>query len=417
MARLKLVPKVSESVARQPLLTQQRPAEACQTASDPTGAEVPGKEMCPDRAPNELPLGPGAGQTADQTPDQMDASAAGAAQPAATQRMAEELHQRSFETCHDAILLVDVLGQRLIARNAAMEQLCGPEHQQITGQPLHHLNLAGEAINWLGELMATEPLALGSRSLRRLRLRHRQGRELEGMGSAHAFVADGKPVLQFSFRPDSPGEAGAQTSGEQRIAATLKGVVASLTALIRARDPYTEAHQERVAALCRALATSMGLEEDRIEGLTVAALLHDIGKLSIGQELLTKPTALKPEEYQLIKTHVQTSHEVLKPIPFAWPVATIVHQHHERLDGSGYPLGLRSDQILLEAQILAVADTVESMATDRPYRHGKGISASLEQIESQRGSLYNPEVADTCLRLFREQDYRLPGQHDPQRPS
>lgn len=390
------------------MFQQQRSAQACATVSDPSEADAPCEEVGPDKA--RVGLTPGSGS------DQADPSATEAALPAATKPTAEEPYQRHFETCHDAILLVDALQQRVIACNAAMGQLCGAEHLQIAGRPLGQLDLDGEAINWLVELLGTDPLCLGSRSLRRLRLGRRHGLALEGMGSCHGFVADGKPILDFSFRPDGFGEAGAQTSAEARIQATLNGVVESLTALIRARDPYTQGHQERVAALCRALATGMGLEADRIEGLAVAALLHDIGKVSIGQELLTKPTALKPEEYQLIKTHVQTSHEVLKPIPFAWPVATIVHQHHERLDGSGYPLGLRGNQILLEAQILAVADTVESMATDRPYRRGKGIRASLEQIESQRGSLYNPEVTDTCLRLFREQNYRLPGMEDPQQP-
>ena len=181
------------------------------------------------------------------------------------------------------------------------------------------------------------------------------------------------------------------------------------------RDPYTQGHQERVAALCRAIASSMGLDDDRIEGLVVAALLHDIGKLTIGQELLTKPTPLKPEEFALIKTHVQTSYEVLGPIPFPWPVATIVHQHHERLDGSGYPLGLRGDQILLEAQILAVADTVESMITDRPYRRAKGIDAALKQIESQRGVQLRTEVVDACLWVLREQRDSAASPEEPQR--
>ncbi|MEB3361116.1 MAG: HD domain-containing phosphohydrolase [Synechococcaceae cyanobacterium] len=334
------------------------------------------------------------------------------------QTTATDRYRRSFETCPDAILLVDPLRRQVLDGNPAMRQLCGDGHGPIAGQPLQQLGLVGEAISWMGELLATDPLTLvGSPSRRRLRWRHRNGLWLAGTGSAHVFVADDRPILQLSFSPDQGTEAEDAGSEASLVQATLDGAVASLTALIRARDPYTQAHQERVAALCRAIATRMGLDTDRIAGLDVAALLHDSGKVSIGLELLTKPTALKPEEYQLIKTHVQTSYEVLKPIPFAWPVATIVHQHHERLDGSGYPLGLRGDQILLEAKILAVADTVESMATDRPYRRGKGIELALEQIENHRGSLYGAEAVDACLRLFREENYRLPLTEETKQPS
>lgn len=340
------------------------------------------------------PLGPG--------PEPGTESAAKAAEPAAEQR-----YRRSFETCHDGIIFVDAVRQQVLDCNAAMGQICGVEHEQIVGQPLRQLGLPGDVISWLTELVEPVLLTLDARSLRRLRLRDSSGLWLEGTGSAHAFVADDRPILQVSFRLDSPAEAVGQASGGGRLKAAIDGAVASLTALIHARDPYTQGHQERVALLCRALATSLGFDQDRIEGLATAALLHDIGKLAIGQELLTKPTALKPEEYALIKTHVQTSHEVLKPIPFVWPVATIVHQHHERLDGSGYPLGLLGDAILLEAQILAVADTMESMATDRPYRRGKGIDAALEHLQDHRDSLYNAKVVDACLSLFRDQGYSL----------
>lgn len=334
------------------------------------------------------------------------------------QTTATDRYRRCFENCPDAILLVDPLRRQVLDCNPAMRPFCSDGDGQIAGQPLRQLGLAAEASRWLEELMATDPLTLvGSPALRRLRWRHRNGLWLAGTGSAHVFVADDRPILQLSFRPDRTSAAEDPACEARLVKATLDGAVASLTALIRARDPYTQEHQERVAALCRAIATRMDLDADRIAGLDVAALLHDSGKMSIGLELLTKPTALKPEEYQLIKTHVQTSYEVLKPIPFAWPVATIVHQHHERLDGSGYPLGLRGDQILLEAKILAVADTVESMATDRPYRRGKGIDVALEQIENHRGSLYGAEVVDACLKLFREENYRLPLNGEAKQPS
>jgi putative nucleotidyltransferase with HDIG domain len=324
--------------------------------------------------------------------------------------IAAERYRCCFEASPDGILLVDPQRQTALDCNPALERLCGDQRRQIVEQPLRQLNFLVEAISWLEELMASRPLTDDSRSQRHLRLLHRGGLWLAGWGSVHTFVANDSPILQFTFTPTGPGlsEDQASTTAPAYPAVAMEGVISSLRAIMGARDPYTQGHQARVAALSRSIATSMGLDAERIEGLYVAALLHDIGKVSIGMELLTKPTALKPEEFQLIKTHVQTSYELLKPIHFPWPVATIVHQHHERLDGSGYPLGLGGDRILLEAQILAVADTVESMTTDRPYRRGKGIAAALELIESQRDSQFAPEVVDACLGLFREQNYQLP---------
>ncbi|MFN7900640.1 MAG: HD domain-containing phosphohydrolase [Synechococcaceae cyanobacterium] len=323
---------------------------------------------------------------------------------------ATERYRCCFKASPDGILLVDPQRQTALDCNPALERLSGDPRRQIVEQPLGQLNFLVEAISWLEELMASRPLTDSSRSRRHLRLLHRNGHWLAGWGSAHTFVANDSLILQFTFTPDGSGlpEDRASSATLAYPAVAMEGVISSLRAIMGARDPYTQGHQARVAALSRSIATSMGLDAERIEGLYVAALLHDIGKVSIGMELLTKPIALKPEEFQLIKTHVQTSYEVLRPIDFPWPVATIVHQHHERLDGSGYPLGLRGDQLLLEAQILAVADTVESMTMDRPYRRGKGIAAALELIESQRGSQFAPEVVDACLRLFREQNYLLP---------
>ncbi|MFM8276045.1 MAG: HD-GYP domain-containing protein [Cyanobium sp.] len=307
--------------------------------------------------------------------------------------------------CLDAILLIDPRDQRLLGCNAAMAWLCGYEQAELTQQPLQSLDVLQDAMGWLDALRAADALAIASQQPpRRLRLRHRSGHWLDGYGAVQALGSHDRPLLHLSFAIRRPTTLAEQASP----GAILDGVISSLVALMQARDPYTQAHQMRVAALCRAIATDMGLEADQIEGLYVAALLHDIGKVSIGQELLTKPTRLKPEEFQLIKTHVQTSYEVLRPIAFPWPVATIAYQHHERLDGSGYPQGLHGDQILPEAQILALADTVESMACDRPYRHCQGIAAALALIETSRNITYNPVAVDTCVRLFREQNYQWP---------
>ena len=176
---------------------------------------------------------------------------------------------------------------------------------------------------------------------------------------------------------------------------------------IEARDPYTSGHQSRSADLARAIATEMGLPQEQIEGLRMAGSIHDIGKLSIPAEILSKPTKLSDLEFSMIKEHARKGYEMLKDVESPWSLAEIVYQHHERMDGSGYPRNLKEGEILMEARILSVADVVEAMASHRPYRAGLGINAALDEIEQNKGILYDPVVADACLKLFREKDFQL----------
>ncbi len=174
-----------------------------------------------------------------------------------------------------------------------------------------------------------------------------------------------------------------------------------------ARDPYTSGHQKRVADLARAIATEMGLPQDTIEGIRMTGSIHDIGKLSIPAEILVKPTKLTNIEFSLIKEHAKSGYEMLKDVDSPWPLAEIVYQHHERMNGTGYPRNLKGDDILIEARIMAVADVVEAMASHRPYRPSLGIEVALEEIEKNKGILYDDTVADTCLKLFREKGYQF----------
>jgi HD-GYP domain-containing protein (c-di-GMP phosphodiesterase class II) len=157
-----------------------------------------------------------------------------------------------------------------------------------------------------------------------------------------------------------------------------------------------------------AIGGELGLDAHRLEGLEVAGKLHDIGKITIPSEILSKPGKLTAIEYQLVQGHPRAGYEVLKDVQFPWPVAQVTLQHHERMDGSGYPQGLKGEAILLEARIMAVADVVEAMASHRPYRPGLGIDKALAEIEHGRGTLYDPDVADACLRLFRQKGYAIP---------
>ena len=194
---------------------------------------------------------------------------------------------------------------------------------------------------------------------------------------------------------------------EQRRREILQQTIAAVASIIERRDPYTGGHQQRVAGLAVAIAAEMGLDADRIEGLRLASVVHDLGKIQVPAEILVKPSRLSPIEYALIKLHPQAGYDVLAGIPFPWPIAEMVLQHHERLDGSGYPLGLHAEQILLEARILSVADIVESMSSHRPYRPALGVETALAAIAAMRGTQLDPMVVDACTRLFHERGYHL----------
>jgi len=193
----------------------------------------------------------------------------------------------------------------------------------------------------------------------------------------------------------------------ERLRKTLGGTVQAIASLVETRDPYTAGHQRRVSDLARAIAAEMNLPNDRVEGLRVAAIIHDIGKMSVPAEILSKPTRLTNIEFSLIKTHSQSGYDILKDIEFPWPIARMVIEHHERINGTGYPNGLSGDHLLLESRILAVADVVEAMASHRPYRASLGVDPALEEVEKNKGILYDKDVADACLRLFRHKGYKL----------
>jgi len=191
----------------------------------------------------------------------------------------------------------------------------------------------------------------------------------------------------------------------QKILKAMNGTINSMASLAEVRDPYTAGHQQRVTKLATAIARELGLSEKQIEGISVAGTLHDIGKISVPSEILSKPGSLRKSEFDLIKDHAEVGYGLLKTIEFSQPVAQIVLQHHERLDGSGYPNGLSGENILIEARIMAVADVIESMSSHRPYRPAFSIEKALLEIILKRGILYDPEVVDACVRLFNEKKF------------
>lgn len=190
-----------------------------------------------------------------------------------------------------------------------------------------------------------------------------------------------------------------------------------LALALEARDPYTTGHQQRVAALASAIAADLELAKNRIEGIRVAGILHDVGKISVPAEILSKPARLSKAEMSLVQTHSQVGFDILSQIDFPWPIARIVLEHHERLDGSGYPRGLRGNEVLEESRILSVSDIVEAMSSHRPYRSALGIAAALEEISDHKGVTYDPQVVDACVKLFHRDGFQFqPPAHAAEAP-
>lgn len=220
----------------------------------------------------------------------------------------------------------------------------------------------------------------------------------------------GRPVVMgvlqdITERVEAQRAAGAHL---EELRNAMHGAVAAVSRMMQMRDSYTAGHEKRVASIACAIGEEMGLDAFQIEGLDVIGGLHDIGKIAVPAEILSKPSQLTPVEYALVKEHAHTGHQILAGIRFPWPVADAVLQHHERIDGSGYPQGLKNGAILLEARILGIADVVESMASHRPYRAALGIEAALAEIEHGLGRLYDAAAGVACLRLFRQRGYRIP---------
>ncbi|MCX5997593.1 MAG: PAS domain S-box protein [Chloroflexi bacterium] len=203
---------------------------------------------------------------------------------------------------------------------------------------------------------------------------------------------------------DLPGEEKAGQSLEH-LQRTLHNVITAMSKIIEMRDPYTFGHQARVAALACAIAVEMGLSADQLQGIEIAAKIHDIGKVYVPMEILSKPGQLSSVERQIIQAHAQGSYDILKSVEFPWPVAEIALQHHERIDGSGYPAGHKGNEIRIEAKILMIADVVEAMVSHRPYRPSLGIEAALNEIKANSGTLYDAEIAGICIRLFGEKGF------------
>ena len=322
-------------------------------------------------------------------------------------RVSESRYRRLFETARDGILLLNADTGQIEDANPFLINLLGYSLNEFLGKKLWEVSPFSDIAQ--GKMIFTELQANGYVRYHGIPLRTKSGRTIEVEVISNAYVCEGIKVMQCNIRDITDRMAGERRmiAAEEKFRLAFMSTVEVATIICEMRDPYTVGHERRVAQIAAAIGAELCFDEDNQEGLRVAGYLHDIGKITVPAEILSKPGKLRPIEFQFIQGHALAGYEVLKGVVFPWPVAQVALQHHERLDGSGYPQGLKGDAILVEARIVAVADVVEAMFSHRPYRPGLGIDCALGEIERGRGTIYAADVADACLRLFKEKGYQL----------
>jgi len=324
-------------------------------------------------------------------------------------RLSEEKYRTIIEQMDDGYFEIDLAGRYVFANDAecknkgySREELLGAtwanfienNDQKKISEAFHKLYQTGVPIKQLENASIKKDGAISFNEISVSLIRNSKG-QLIGFRGISRDVTDRKK-MEEELRKSL-----------DKLRKLLGATINAMAVTVETRDPYTAGHQRRVADLARFIATEMGLDANRIDGLRMASTIHDIGKISIPSEILTKPTKLTDLEFSLIKTHSLSGYNILKDIDFHWPIARIVLEHHERMNGSGYPNGLTGEEILLESRILAVADVVEAISSHRPYRAAHGIEAALDEIERNSGFIYDSEVVHACLCVFRKRGFRF----------
>lgn len=309
----------------------------------------------------------------------------------------EEQIRHLFESANDAILLLDLQQRQLIEVNQQACELLGYSHEEFQNMPMQ--DILPYNTDLLEDFIQTTK-TVGSNRSDQLAFISRQGRVIPSEVSASVLKYADKCCLLAIVHDITE-----RNMHEQQLHTSLEGTILAVCHAIEARDPYTAGHELRVATLAFAIGKKLNLNRQQLEGIRLGALIHDIGKIQLPAEILSKPTKLTALEYGLIQYHPGVGYDILKDIDFPWPIADIAHQHHERLDGSGYPQGLENDSICLEARVVAVADVVEAMASHRPYRPALGIDKALSEILRGRDTLYDKTAVDACLALFKNKTF------------
>jgi PAS domain S-box-containing protein/putative nucleotidyltransferase with HDIG domain len=313
-------------------------------------------------------------------------------------RESEERYRRIVETASEGVWVADE-SYRTSFANAQMADMLRCSVESLVGRPIQEFIFPED----LPQFAKMLPDAFFEGQRAEQRLRRADGSELWVLISA-APVVDASGCFRgasalISDITEQRLSAEQLAAGAVRLQRTVEGAVAAMGSAVEMRDPYTAGHQRRVTRLAEAIAHELGLDEDVVQGLRLASQVHDVGKIAVPAEILSKPGRLHSYEYQLVQAHSRVGHDILQSIAFDRPVAEIVLQHHERIDGSGYPLGLANGDILIEARIVSVADTVEAMASHRPYRPALGLDKALEEIRDGRGTRYDVDVVDACLKV------------------
>jgi PAS domain S-box-containing protein len=316
------------------------------------------------------------------------------------------------EAAQDAVILVDARGA-IVYWNSAAVRIFGYSTEVAFGQDLHKFLPPPadqtDAAKGFARFAETGQGPILGRTLELTALRNGGGEfpvevsvgavKLGGQWCAVGIVRD------ITERKRAEAERQLHIETERQ---AIVNTVQAIALTIEKRDPYTAGHERRVADLGVAIAREMRLPESQVEGLYMAGLIHDVGKIEVPAEILSRPGALSPAQFALVKTHCQAGYDIIKDIPTPWPLAAVALQHHERLDGSGYPNGLKGDDICIEARIMAVADVVEAMMSHRPYRAALGIDAALTEITAGRGTRFDAAAVDACIALFREKGFAFP---------
>ncbi|MFA5182065.1 MAG: HD domain-containing phosphohydrolase [Syntrophales bacterium] len=321
-----------------------------------------------------------------------------------------ERYRLIFENATDVIYTIDN-DLNMLSVSPSVERLLGYKPQDFIGRPVSDLGHIitpesfQQAIADIGLILKGETIPATI-----YQFIAKDGTIKYGEVSGSPLVREGKNIGMISVARDITDRKQAEKELKETLDSLRKAVgttIQVMVSAVEARDPYTAGHQLRVANLSCTIATEIGLSQERVDGIHMAGIIHDIGKMSVPAEILSKPTRLSEIEFSLIKEHARRGYEIVKNIESSWPLAETVYQHHERMDGSGYPRNLKGEEIIMEARILAVADVVESMASHRPYRPALGIDAALKEIEKNSGTFYDKTVADACLKLFREKGFKL----------
>lgn len=315
-------------------------------------------------------------------------------------RRQQAFFQQLFDNSPEAIALVDA-DNRIRRVNGSFTSLFQYGAEECDGKDLHALIVPPELMD---EAIGNSRAVLATGLLKAETVRRRKdGGNVEVSLSAFPIQLDGSRIGMYATYSDISEKRTTERTAQDTLVKLRKAmgaVIHVMVSTVEARDPYTAGHQQRVSNLARAIGRKLRLSAEMVDGIRMAGAIHDLGKIKIPAEILSNPAVITSEEFGLIKIHPKVAFDILKGVEFEWPVAEVVYQHHERMDGSGYPRGLRGDAICIEARVLTVADVVEAIASHRPYRPALGVEAALEEITRRRGTCYDPAVVDACLELF-----------------